>query len=643
MTRSPADCVRHPPTTHGWRPGDSSRRASAAPWRTRGGRRRRPDPAAIAPLAPGRPLHTMIRTTESKILDITEVGGETRRHRPAERASQENFPVASRALPRAVRSHLLAIYGVARVVDDTGDELAGDRLAALDALEDELQRAYRGTATHPAFVRLTPTIRALDLDDEPFRALIEANRLDQLVTATRRGRRCATTARSRRTRSGGWCSAVFGARRPSGSRWSDDVCTALQLIEHLQDVGEDSPRGRVYLPAEDLARVRLRDARPRGRRRRRPAAAASSPSRSTAPAAAAPGGAAAGRRRPAAGRLAVAGFAAGGLATLDAIERGGYDVLAVDVRPVARAHGLRTVQVGPPDGSRHDASTTPTRAARRSPAARPRTSRTGSGCSRRRSARRCRRSTRSPGGSTTSATATRARREAGAARRGACATSTPCAGAATPRRRRPRARRARRRRGPLPDPARTPSTSSSTAARWTRRARPTSLRPPRRLLPPGRRLDRAAVARRLRHATGAARGRRARRRPRCRAAADQHPARRRRGPRDGPRLPARRGPRALRLRAATSTGPRATRSAQLVALRGRRARELVRRAGCGCSPLLDRRSRACVGAMAGIYRRLLVRIDGRPDGRARAPACRSRRGRRPGSRPAASPGTVDSA
>ncbi|MCY3642937.1 MAG: squalene/phytoene synthase family protein, partial [Acidimicrobiaceae bacterium] len=48
------------------------------------------------------------------------------------RASGENFPVALRLLPRAVRDHLRAIYGYARLVDNLGDEYPGDRHAALD-------------------------------------------------------------------------------------------------------------------------------------------------------------------------------------------------------------------------------------------------------------------------------------------------------------------------------------------------------------------------------------------------------------------------------------------------------------------------------------------------------------------------------
>ena len=58
------------------------------------------------------------------------------------RAETENFPVASRVLPRHVRGHLLAVYGFARLVDELGDSAPGDRLAALDALEQDLDRAY---------------------------------------------------------------------------------------------------------------------------------------------------------------------------------------------------------------------------------------------------------------------------------------------------------------------------------------------------------------------------------------------------------------------------------------------------------------------------------------------------------------------
>ena len=53
----------------------------------------------------------------------------------AARARTENFPVASLLFPRALRPHLRAVYGFARLVDILGDEAEGDRLALLDELE----------------------------------------------------------------------------------------------------------------------------------------------------------------------------------------------------------------------------------------------------------------------------------------------------------------------------------------------------------------------------------------------------------------------------------------------------------------------------------------------------------------------------
>ncbi len=88
------------------------------------------------------------------------------------RAAGENFPVASYALPRRHREHLLALYGFARLVDELGDSLAGDRLASLDWLAGELELAFEGRANHPLMTRLGRTIAACELPREPFERLI---------------------------------------------------------------------------------------------------------------------------------------------------------------------------------------------------------------------------------------------------------------------------------------------------------------------------------------------------------------------------------------------------------------------------------------------------------------------------------------
>src|SRR5207237_550353 len=87
------------------------------------------------------------------------------------RARTENFPVASRLLPRRARSHLLAVYGFARLADELGDAAAGDRLAALDELERELDLAFQSRAQHPLLVRLQTTLSECELERGPFARL----------------------------------------------------------------------------------------------------------------------------------------------------------------------------------------------------------------------------------------------------------------------------------------------------------------------------------------------------------------------------------------------------------------------------------------------------------------------------------------
>jgi squalene synthase HpnC len=245
------------------------------------------------------------------------------------RAETENFPVASRVLPRRERAHLLAVYGFARLVDELGDSAEGDRLAALDWLEGELQCAYAGTAEHPLMRRLAVTVGSCELPQGPFLRLIEANRMDQRVS------RYATWEQLR-----GYCAlsadpvgeivlGVFGSATPERVALSDSICTALQLAEHCQDVAEDYLAGRVYLPAEDLARFGCEE------RALDPAAAHTpAPLRAVLAFELERGRRLLDEGAPLIGqlrgreRLAVAAFAAGGRAAFDAIARSGCDVLS---------------------------------------------------------------------------------------------------------------------------------------------------------------------------------------------------------------------------------------------------------------------------------------------------------------------------
>jgi squalene synthase HpnC len=243
------------------------------------------------------------------------------------KAGRENFPVASRLLPRRERRHLLALYGFARFVDDVGDEAPGDREAALRWIAEDLDRAYLGRARHPLLVELSRTVRECDLPREPFERLIEANVQDQRVARYASWTDLLGYCELSANPVGELVLGVFGLATLERVRLSDAVCTALQVVEHLQDVAEDLARGRIYIPGEDLERFGVGEA------------ALAAPHASAAVQALIAYECDRARLLLDTGqvlidtlrgrvRLAVAAFVAGGRSALDAIAAADFDVLA---------------------------------------------------------------------------------------------------------------------------------------------------------------------------------------------------------------------------------------------------------------------------------------------------------------------------
>jgi len=245
-----------------------------------------------------------------------------------DRAPGENFSVASLLAGRDNRRHLTAIYGYARMVDQIGDAGDGDRLARLDAFEDDVTRIFAGeTPAHPVLRRLAPTVRELELPRGPFDRLIEANRRDQQTVAYRTYEELLAYCDLSANPVGELVLHVFEAATPDRIALSDRICTALQLAEHWQDVAEDHAVGRVYIPAEDLDRFGVgRDElglRPTSAPLRDLMAFEVARARGLLD----DGAPLVGRLRGRA-RIAVAGYVGGGRAALDAIDRVDYDVLA---------------------------------------------------------------------------------------------------------------------------------------------------------------------------------------------------------------------------------------------------------------------------------------------------------------------------
>jgi squalene synthase HpnC len=259
--------------------------------------------------------------------------------RVAAQVDAENFPVALRLLPRRYRRHLLAVYAYARTVDDAGDLAPpAERPRLLAGLRADVGRLYAAAGSgsaepdSPVVRGLAPTGTECGIPMQLLLDLVSANEQDQVVSRYATFDDLVGYCRLSANPIGRIVLHIFGCYRDDRARQSDAICTGLQLAEHWQDVAEDLQAGRIYLPAEDLARfgcteqdLRSGPAPPPVRR-----LMAFETGRA---AELIDAGAPLIRGLPLVPRAAIAGYVAGGRAALGAIARADYDVLAATPRP----------------------------------------------------------------------------------------------------------------------------------------------------------------------------------------------------------------------------------------------------------------------------------------------------------------------
>jgi squalene synthase HpnC len=170
----------------------------------------------------------------------------------------ENFPVASPLLPAYLRAPVRVIYAFARSADDLADE--GDaapetRLAALKAYTAELQRIDTNQAPQTElFQQLASTLRQYGLATRPLHDLLSAFSQDVVQTRYQTFEElldyCARSANP----VGRIMLGLFSQDQPPHLERSDAICSALQIINFLQDIAIDWDKARIYLPQEDLQR-----------------------------------------------------------------------------------------------------------------------------------------------------------------------------------------------------------------------------------------------------------------------------------------------------------------------------------------------------------------------------------------------------
>jgi squalene synthase HpnC len=176
----------------------------------------------------------------------------------------ENFPVASWLLPSRLRGPVRLIYAFARQADDfadEGDDTPQRRLDRLARFGCELDTIERGEpASLPLFQLLAPVIRERRLPIQPFRDLLSA--FVQDVTKTRYDDFGEVMSYCRRSANpiGRLLLHLFGESDARSLAYSDGICSALQLINFLQDIAIDYAKGRIYLAADELRRYGITEA-----------------------------------------------------------------------------------------------------------------------------------------------------------------------------------------------------------------------------------------------------------------------------------------------------------------------------------------------------------------------------------------------
>ncbi len=194
-------------------------------------------------------------------MELTEAYRECER---ITRTQARNFAYGIRLLPAGKRRGLAVIYAFARRIDDIGDGTMPDqeKIAALE----EARRAvldltlYRqgdlASPDDPVLMALADVERNFPVQMAAFGELIDGCLADVRGTSYQTFEDLLHYCRCVAGSIGRLSLGIFGTSGDPevASRLSDSLGVALQLTNILRDVREDYASGRVYLPAEDLAK-----------------------------------------------------------------------------------------------------------------------------------------------------------------------------------------------------------------------------------------------------------------------------------------------------------------------------------------------------------------------------------------------------
>ncbi len=159
-------------------------------------------------------------------------------------------------LPPERRRAITALYAFCREVDDVVDEVADPALARVKLAwwRTEIANLFSGQAQHPVTKALTPFVAPCRLDAARMNEIVDGMEMD--LTHTRYADFESLRLYAHRAAGvvGQLSASIFGYREDGTLEYAESLGIAFQLTNIIRDVGEDARRGRVYLPADELAR-----------------------------------------------------------------------------------------------------------------------------------------------------------------------------------------------------------------------------------------------------------------------------------------------------------------------------------------------------------------------------------------------------
>jgi 15-cis-phytoene synthase len=171
------------------------------------------------------------------------------------------YYLATLLLPRWKRRHVHALYGFARYADEIVDDLASTldpaaQAAALAAWGEGFFAGLRGRpCDDPVLPAVLHTVRAFDLDVADFRRFLAAMAMDLHADGYATYQDLCGYMEGSAAVIGTMMTPILESVDPPRARGhARQLGLAFQLTNFIRDVAEDHARGRIYLPAADLAR-----------------------------------------------------------------------------------------------------------------------------------------------------------------------------------------------------------------------------------------------------------------------------------------------------------------------------------------------------------------------------------------------------